>query len=131
MEEKSFVDMFKEGLKKEVKDKEPEIKEKSIVNIIKDGMKRDAKNRVKDSVIKDSHASDDSHVFDRMADIMYGMTTKMPLVGKYAKPPLDDINALKNTKLFTSKVFKPIFPFFKVDKKYTKFFVDEAPKDDD
>ena len=103
MEEKSFVDMFKEGLKK------------------------DAKNRVKDSVIKDSHASDDSHIFDRMADMMYGMTTKMPLVGKYAKVPLDNINALDKTKLFTSKVFKPIFPFFRVDKKYTQFFVDEAP----
>ena len=104
MEEKSFVDMFKEGLKK------------------------DAKNRVKDSIVKDSHASDDSHVFDRMADVMYGMTTKMPLVGKYAKIPLDNIDALDKTKLFTSKVFKPIFPFFKVDKKYTQYFVDESPK---
>ena len=102
-------------------------KEKSFVDMFKEGMKKDAKNRVKDSVVKDSHASDDSHIFDRMADVMYGMTTKMPLAGKYIKPPLDDIDALKKTKFFTSKVFKPIFPFFKVDKKYTKFFVDEAP----
>ena len=131
-EEKSFVDMFKEGLKKEPKAKKPVVeKEKSIMDIVKNGIKNDAKNRMKDSVAKDSHASDDSHVFDRMADVMYGLTTKMPLVGQYAKPPLDEINALKNTKLFTSKVFKPIFPFFKVDKKYTKFFVDEAPKDDE
>jgi hypothetical protein len=134
-EEKSFVNMFKDSLKKEPKvkeskNKESVIEEKSFVDMFKDGMKKDAKNRVKNNVTVDSHASDDTHVFDRMADVMYGLTTKMPLVGQYAKVPLDDINALKNTKLFTSKVFKPIFPFFKVDKKYTKFFVNEAPKDD-
>jgi len=105
--------------------------EKSFVDMFKEGMKKDAKNRVKDSVTKDSHASDDSHIFDRMTDIMYGMTTKMPFAGKYVKVPLDNVDALDNTKLFTSKVFKPIFPFFKVDKKYTKFFVDEAPKKSD
>jgi len=131
MEEKNFVNMFKDGLKKEANVKEPVVEEeKSFVDMFKDGMKKDAKNRVKDNVLKDSHASDDTHIFDRMADVMYGLTTKMPLVGKYAKSPLDDIDALKNTKLFTSKVFKPIFPFFKLDKKYTKFFVNEAPTDD-
>jgi hypothetical protein len=104
--------------------------ERSFVDIFKDGLKNDAKNRVKDTVVKDSHASDDTHVFDRMADVMYGMTTKMPLIGKYAKVPLDKMDALNKTKLFTSKVFKPIFPFFKVDKKYTEKLVDEAPKSD-
>ena len=104
------------------------MKEKSFVDMFKEGIKRDAKNRVKDSVTKDSHASDDSHIFDRMADVMYGMTTKMPLAGQYVKTPLDKIDALAKTKLFTSKVFKPIFPFFRVDKKYTKMFVDEAPQ---
>ena len=104
------------------------MEEKSFVQMFKEGLKNDAKNRVKDSVIKDSHASDDSHIFDRMTDVMYGMTTKMPLAGKYVKIPLDKIDALDKTKLFTSKVFKPIFPFFKVDKKYTKFFVDKAPQ---
>jgi len=101
--------------------------EKSFVDMFKEGIKKDAKNRAKDTIVKDSHASDDSHIFDRMADVMYGMTTKMPLAGEYVKKPLDEIDALNKTKLFTSKVFKPIFPFFKVDKKYTKFFVDEAP----
>jgi hypothetical protein len=104
--------------------------QKSFVNMFKEGVKKDAKNRVKDTVMKDSHASDDTHIFDRMADVMYGLATKMPLLGKYIKPPLDDIDALKNTKLFTSKVFKPIFPFLRVNKKYTQKFVDEAPKDD-
>jgi hypothetical protein len=102
--------------------------EKTFLDMLIEGMKKDAKHRITDSVIKDSHASDDSHVFDRMADVMYGMTTKMPLGGKYMKIPLDNIDALHKTKMFTSKTFKPIFPFFKVDKKYTKYFVDEAPK---
>ena len=104
--------------------------ERSFGDMFKDGLKKDVKNRVKDTVIHDSHASDDSHVFDRMADVMYGMTTKMPLFGKYVKTPLDKIDALNKTKIFTSKTFKPIFPFFKVDKKYTKLLVDEAPNSD-
>ena len=98
-----------------------------FVNIFKDGLKKDVKNRVKDSVVSDSHASDDSHIFDRMSDIMYGMTTKMPVFGEIFKKPLDNVDALNKTKVFTSKTFKPIFPFFKVDKKYTKFMVNEAP----
>ena len=102
--------------------------EKSFGDVFKDGLKNDVKNRVKDSVLKHSHASDDSHVFDRMADIMYGMTTKMPVFGKFAKVPIDNADTLNYTKIFTSKVFKPIFPFFKVDKKYTKRLVDKAPK---
>jgi len=105
-----------------------ENKDKSFVDMFKEGLKKDAKNRVKDSIVKDSHASDDSHIFDRMADVMYGLTTKMPLAGEYIKAPIDEVDALNKTKLFTSKVFKPIFPFFRVDKKYTKLFVDEAPE---
>ena len=98
-----------------------------FINIFKDGLKKDVKNRVKDGVVKDSHASDNSHIFDRMSDVLYGMTTKMPLFGEILKKPLDDVDALNKTKVFTSKTFKPIFPFFKLDKKYTKFMVNEAP----
>jgi hypothetical protein len=104
--------------------------DKSIGDIFKENLKKEVKNRIIDKVVNQSHASDDSHVFDRMTDIMYGMTTKMPLFGKYAKAPLDKMDILNKTKLFTSKTFKPIFPFFKVDKKYTKFMVDEAPQND-
>jgi len=104
--------------------------DKSLKDRFKENLKKGIKNRIKNKITQDSHASDDSHIFDRMADVMYGMTTKMPLVGKYVKKPLDDVDALNKTKLFTSKVFKPIFPFFKVDKKYTKIMVDEAPKKD-
>ena len=91
VDDKSFGDIFKDGLK--------------------NGLKNDVKNRVKDTVVKDSHANDDSHVFDRMADVMYGMTTQMPMFGKFAKVPIDNIDALYKTKMFTSKTFKPIFPF--------------------
>jgi len=104
--------------------------DRSFGDMFKDNLKKEVKNRIKETVLHDSHASDDSHVFDRMADVMYGMTTKMPLVGKYVKKPLDQIDALNRTKIFTSKVFKPIFPFFKVDKKYTEKLVDEAPGSD-
>lgn len=131
-EKKSFVTSIKEGVSNRVNSKEKvtpvEPEEKSFADAIKQNMKDGIKSRVKKKVMTDSHASDDSHVFDRMADVMYGMTTKMPLVGKYAKIPLDKIDALNNTKMFTSKVFKPIFPFFKVDKKYTQKLVDEAPE---
>ena len=105
--------------------------EKSFVDMLKDGVKRDAKNRVKDSVLKDSHSSDNTHIFDRMADVMYGVATKAPIVGKYVKVPLDNVDALNKTKLFTSKVFKPIFPFFKLNKKFTSKLVDDAPKKED
>jgi len=104
--------------------------DKSFGDLFKENIKNEVKTRVKDKVLHESHDSDDSHVFDRMADVMYGMTTKMPLFGKLAKVPLDKIDALNKTKLFTSKTFKPIFPFFKVDKKYTKSLVNEAPKQD-
>ena len=104
--------------------------DKSFADLFKDNVKKEVKKRIKDKLTKDSHASDDSHVFDRMADVMYGMTTKMPVFGKYAKTPLDKMDVLNKTKMFTSKAFKPIFPFFKVDKKYTEKFVNEAPKKD-
>ena len=104
--------------------------DKSFGDLLRENIKNEVKTRTKDKVLHESHDNDDSHVFDRMTDIMYGMTTKMPLFGKLAKVPLDKIDALNKTKLFTSKTFKPIFPFFKVDKKYTKLLVDEAPKDD-
>jgi hypothetical protein len=74
---------------------------------------------------KDAQANDNSHVMDRMLDITYGLTTKMPLFGKFAKKSLDKMDALKNAKAFSSKVFKPFFPFPKVDAKHTEKFVEE------
>ncbi len=134
LEKKSFVDSIKENLENK-SPKSDDVKGKSmeenIVDAIKQNMKDGVKSRVTNSVIHDSHASDDSHVFDRMADVMYGMTTKMPLFGRYAKVPIDKIDGLNKTKVFTSKVFKPIFPFFKVDPKYTSFLVDKVPEHKD
>jgi len=78
--------------------------------------------------LKEAQANDDSHIMDRMVDITYGMATKIPVVGKYAKTSLDKIDALENTKKFSSKVFKPFFPFVSVDKKYTEKFVKDAEK---
>ena len=76
--------------------------------------------------LKEAQANDDSHVMDRMIDITYGMTTKMPVVGKFAKTSLDKMDALANAKRFSSKLFKPFFPFPKVDKKYTEKFVEDS-----
>ncbi len=76
--------------------------------------------------IKDMQANDDNHIMDRMIDITYGMTTKMPVVGKFAKTSLDKMDALANAKRFSSKLFKPFFPFPKVDKKYTEKFVEDS-----
>ena len=130
-ERKSFVDSIKENLESQAP-KSDEVKGKSMeenfVDAIKQNIKEGVKSRVKNSVVHDSHASDDSHVFDRMADVMYGMTTKMPLFGQYAKVPIDKIDGLNRTKVFTSKAFKPIFPFFKVNPKYTSFLVNQAPE---
>jgi len=78
--------------------------------------------------LKEAQANDDSHVMDRMIDITYGMATHVPVVGKFAKTSLDKIDALENTKKFSSKLFKPFFPFVKVDKKYTEKFVQSAEK---
>jgi len=130
-EKKSFVDSIKANLENQAPqsdDVKGKSMEESFVDAIKQNMKDGVKSRVKNSVMHDSHASDDSHVFDRMADVMYGMTTKMPLFGQYAKVPIDKIDGLNKTKVFTSKAFKPIFPFFKVNPKYTSFLVDEAPE---
>ncbi len=104
--------------------------DRSFGDMFKDNLKKEIKQRVKDVFIHSSYANDDSHVLDRMADVMYGLTTKMPVIGKYTKVPLDKMDTLNKTKQFTSKAFKPIFPFFKVDKKYTEKFVNEAPKNE-
>ena len=76
--------------------------------------------------IKELQANDDNHIMDRMIDVTYGMTTKVPVLGKFAKTSLDKMDALENTKKFSSKLFKPFFPFPKVDKKYTEKFVTDA-----
>jgi len=73
----------------------------------------------------DAQANDNSHVMDRMIDITYALTTKMPLFGKFAKKSLDKMDALERTKATSSKLFKPFFPFPKVDKKYTEKLVEE------
>jgi len=75
--------------------------------------------------IKELQANDNNHIMDRMLDVTYGMTTKVPLMGKYAKKSLDKMDALSNAKAFSSKVFKPFFPFPKVDAKHTQKFVEE------
>jgi hypothetical protein len=103
-------------------------KEKSFSQKLKENFKKEVKKRIKEKFVDESHVSDDSHILDRMTDVMYGVSTKMPVIGKYVKAPLDKIDALNKTKIFTSKVFKPIFPFFKVDKKYTEILVKDAPK---
>ena len=72
-----------------------------------------------------AQANDNSHVMDRMIDITYALTTKMPLFGKFAKKALDKVDAVDRAKATTSKVFKPFFPFPKVDKKYTEKLVEE------
>lgn len=69
---------------------------------------------------KKAQVDDNSHVMDRMIDLTYAMTTKMPFFGKIAKKPLDEMEALSRTKAISSKYFKPFFPFPKVDKKYTQ-----------
>jgi len=74
---------------------------------------------------KEAQANDNSHIMDRMADIAYALTTKMPLFGKVAKKSLDKMDALERTKATSSKLFKPFFPFPKVDKKYTEKEVEE------
>ncbi len=79
--------------------------------------------------IKNLQANDDNHIMDRMLDVTYGMTTKMPVMGEFAKKSLDKMDALENAKKFSSKVFKPFFPFPKVDKKYTEKFVEETKKE--
>ena len=61
---------------------------------------------------------------DRMIDMTYAMTTKMPFFGKIAKKPLDEMDALSRTKSISSKYFKPFFPFPKVDKKFTEKFTE-------
>jgi len=76
--------------------------------------------------IKELQANDNNHIMDRMIDVTYGMTTKVPVLGKFAKTSLDKMDALENAKKFSSKLFKPFFPFPKVDKKYTEKFVEET-----
>jgi len=78
---------------------------------------------------KKAQANDNTHVMDRMLDITYGLTTKMPLFGKIAKKSLDKMEALENAKAFSSKVFKPFFPFPKVDQKHTEKFVEEKAEE--
>ena len=82
----------------------------------------DNKKTIKEK-FKDAQANDNTHVMDRMLDITYGLTTKMPLFGKFAKKSLDKMDALQNAKAFTSKVFKPFFPSPKTDPKRTEKFV--------
>ena len=79
--------------------------------------------------IKEMQANDDNHIMDRMIDVTYGMTTKVPVLGKFAKTSLDKMDALGNAKKFSSKLFKPFFPFPKVDKKYTEKFVAEKTEE--
>jgi len=79
--------------------------------------------------IKELQANDDNHIMDRMIDVTYGMTTKMPIMGKFAKTSLDKMDALENAKKYSSKVFKPFFPFPKVDKKYTEKFVEDSAEE--
>jgi len=79
--------------------------------------------------IKEMQANDDNHIMDRMIDVTYGMTTKVPVMGKYAKKSLDKMDALENAKKFSSKLFKPFFPFPKVDKKYTEKFVEDTKEE--
>jgi len=83
---------------------------------------KSAKEILKDK-FKNAQTNDDSHVMDRMLDVTYGLATKVPVFGKYAKDALDKTNALENAKKITSKVFKPFFPSPKVDKKHTEKFV--------
>ena len=78
---------------------------------------------------KEAQANDNTHVMDRMLDIAYGLTTKMPLFGKFAKKSLDKMEALENAKKFSSKTFKPFFPFPKVDPKRTEKFVEETEEE--
>ncbi len=80
---------------------------------------------------KEAQANDNTHVMDRMLDITYGLTTKMPLFGKLAKTSLDKIDALENAKTLSSKVFKPFFPFPKVDPKRTEKFVEDNKKEEE
>jgi len=86
------------------------------------------KEKIKEK-IKEMQANDDNHIMDRMIDVTYAMTTKVPVLGKYAKKSLDKMDALENTKKFSSKLFKPFFPFPKVDKKYTEKFVVESAEE--
>ena len=74
---------------------------------------------------KEAQANDNSHIMDRMLDITYALTTKMPLFGKFAKKSLDKIDAVERAKATSSKIFKPFFPFPKIDKKYTEKLVEE------
>jgi hypothetical protein len=76
----------------------------------------------------EAQANDNTHIMDRMLDITYALTTKMPLFGKFAKKSLDKMDALNRAKAVSSKVFKPFFPFPKVDKKHTEKFVEEKEK---
>ena len=92
-----------------------------------DNIMKITKETVKEK-LKESQANDNTHIMDRMLDITYGLTTKMPLFGKFAKKSLDKVDALDNAKKFTSKVFKPFFPFPKIDSKRTEKFVEEKEK---
>ena len=85
------------------------------------------KETIKEKLIK-AQANDDSHIMDRMLDVTYALTTKMPIVGKYAKTSLDKADILNRAKATSSKVFKPFFPFPKVDKKYTEKFTQTKTK---
>ena len=87
-----------------------------------------SKETIKDK-FKKAQANDNTHVMDRMLDITYGLTTKMPLFGKIAKKSLDKMDALETAKAFSSKVFKPFFPFPKVDSKRTEKFVEEKTEE--
>ena len=85
------------------------------------------KEKIKEN-LKKKQVNDNTHVMDRMLDITYGLTTKVPVFGKIAKKSLDKMDALENAKAFSSKVFKPFFPFPKVDAKHTEKFVTEEEK---
>lgn len=89
-----------------------------------------SKETIKDK-FKKAQANDNTHVMDRMLDITYGLTTKMPLFGKIAKKSLDKMDALETAKAFSSKVFKPFFPFPKVDSKRTEKFVEDNKKEEE
>jgi len=79
------------------------------------------KETIKEKLVE-AQANDNSHIMDRMLDVTYALTTKIPIIGKYAKVSLDKADVLNRAKATSSKVFKPFFPFPKVDKKYTQKF---------